>query len=103
MGEDKDAEVILNNVVCILPNLIMPWYHLGQIETKKGNIKKADQYFLYSIVLGSRNYLKIEDAKRYINSGEIHKNIKQTNSLYSNYCKKFSDWYRSVPLIIDKK
>lgn len=94
------SEVMLKKVVQILPNLLMPWYYLGQIETKKGNVEEAKKYYLCSMVLDGYN-VRHEDIMHYIHSGDMHRDIKKASSLYSNYRNKFLNWYKIEPLIID--
>lgn len=100
LGKNASSEKYLKKVVRILPNLIMPWYHLGQIEAAKGNTEQANQYYINSLSLMG-NYRDIEFIKSIIHSGKTHLYINKNISLYLNYSSKFHNWYQSTPLIVE--
>lgn len=77
----------------------MPWYHLGEIEEMNGNTDKSNEYYLRYLTLTSPNNKKLENMKKYILSGEIHKNIEVKSLLYK-YENKFTNWYKTKSAII---
>ena len=93
------SALYLKKAIDILPNLIMPWYHLGEIEEMNGNTDKSNEYYLRYLTLTSPNNKKLENMKKYILSGEIHKNIEVKSLLYK-YENKFTNWYKTKSAII---